>query len=293
MNRIPRLQEASVSGPGGQCRMKPCCKGNTVILEMCRGLWMWKGVEGGNSMAVVLCHWHAKCSSWTGATRSSSVGAALRIFMISSCGLVSVASRDLVFALGDHAFRCFMSKMWRSSDNSRENITVVGVVSLVTVWDSALPALPKSCENLQMTSPRCAQFVHEICATWLQDIALAAGFSSLRPEIGEKSSGRNPNGWCQKKSTKSCATFFSTKLCKKTDQTNHWIHNVFKKFVDSYLGWQARKVQTDQLRVAWPRAGRSQALRGLELSNVAMSKECVFMCLWWLNYICWVYLRHL
>ena len=66
-------------------------------------------------MAVVLCHWHAKCSPWTGATRSSSVGAALRIFMISSCGLVSVASRDLVFALGDHALRCFMSRMWRSS----------------------------------------------------------------------------------------------------------------------------------------------------------------------------------
>ena len=83
MNRILRLQEASVPGPGCQCWMKRSCKGNTVILEMCRGLWMWKGVEGGNSMAVVLCHWHAKCSPWTGATRSSSVGAALRIFMIS------------------------------------------------------------------------------------------------------------------------------------------------------------------------------------------------------------------
>ena len=86
-----------------------------IILEMCRGLWTWKGVEGGNFMAVVLCHWHAKCSSWTGATRSSSVGAALRIFMISSCGLVSLASWDLVFAL-----RCFMSRMWRSSQTILE-----------------------------------------------------------------------------------------------------------------------------------------------------------------------------
>ena len=72
-------------------------------------------------MAVVLCHWHAKCSSWTGATRSSSVGAALRIFMI-SCGLVSVASRDLVFALEDHALRCSMSRMRRSSQAILERI---------------------------------------------------------------------------------------------------------------------------------------------------------------------------
>lgn len=141
MNRIPRLQEASAPGPGCQCGMKPCCKGNTVILEMCRGLWTWKGVEGGNFMAVVLCHWHAKCSSWTGATRSSSVGAALRIFMISSCGLVSVASRDLVFALGDHALKCFYEQnVAFLTDNFGENMTVVGVVSVVTEIAPCQPA---------------------------------------------------------------------------------------------------------------------------------------------------------
>ena len=132
----------------------------------------------------------------------------------------------------------------------------------------------------RLQSPRCAQFVHhEICATWLQDIALAAGFSSLRPEIGEKSSGRTPNGWCQKKAQNNVLHFCPQNYMQKS---RYWIHKSLDtqglqkvcRFIPGI--WQARKVQTDQLRVAWPKAVRSQALRRFELSNVAMSKECVF-----------------
>ena len=94
---------------------------------------------------------------------------------------------------------------------------------------------------------------------------------------------RNPQAELQMVGAKKTHRIMCHIFVHKIMQKNwYWIHKSLDtqglqkvcRFIPGI--WQARKVQTDQLRVAWPRAGRSQALRRFELSNVAMSKECVF-----------------